>query len=197
MNGSARLRWVRLRMSVRGSTRSTGRWPDLRIGGQRRGPLAPIDSGIAGTWCYGEAGIALTRLRAVAVLGPGPHRGDAEIAVESTRRHVADALPYAIDDLSLCHGLGGAADVLLDAAAAFDDRWHEGAHVVTELGHVTLERMPMQADRGHAARMVKRRRDCFSASAESAGCSYDYTIRRHPRHSRQSDLDNACPLDVA
>ena len=118
----------------------TGRWPDLRIGGQRRGPLAPIDSGIAGTWCYGEAGIALTRLRAVVVLGPGPHRGDADIAVESTRRHVADALPYAIDDLSLCHGLGGAADVLLDAAAAFNDRWHEGAKLATEFGYVTLER---------------------------------------------------------
>ena len=66
-----------------------------------------------------------TRLRAVAVLGPGPHRGDAEIALETTRRHLADALPYAIDDLSLCHGLGGAADVLLHAAAAFGLRWHQ------------------------------------------------------------------------
>jgi lantibiotic modifying enzyme len=118
----------------------TGRWPDLRIRGQRRGPLAPIDSGIAGTWCYGEAGIALTRLRAVAVLGPGPHSGDAEIAVETTRRHLADALPYAIDELSLCHGLGGAADVLLDAAAACSERWHQVAEVVTELGRVMLER---------------------------------------------------------
>ena len=118
----------------------TGRWPDLRIRGQRRGPLAPIDSGIAGTWCYGEAGIALTRLRAVAVLGPGPHSGDAEIAVETTRRHLADALPHAIDDLSLCHGLGGAADVLLDAAALFNPRWYQVADVVTELGHVMLER---------------------------------------------------------
>ena len=119
---------------------SAGRWPDLRIRGQRRGPLSPIDSGIAGTWCYGEAGIALTRLRAVAVLGPGPHSGDAEIAIETTRRHLADALPYAIDDLSLCHGLGGAADVLLDAAAPFNPRSHQLADVVTELGHVMLER---------------------------------------------------------
>ena len=106
--------------------RSAGRWPDLRIRGQRRGPLAPIDSGIAGTWCYGEAGIALTRIRAVAVLGPGAHSGDAEIAIETTRRHLADALPYAIDDLSLCHGLGGAADVLLDAADAFNLPFAQG-----------------------------------------------------------------------
>ena len=120
--------------------RSAGRWPDLRIRGQRRGPLAPIDSGIVGTWCYGEAGIASTRLRAVAVLGPGPHTFDVEIAIETTRRHLADALPYAIDDLSLCHGLGGAAHVLLDAAAACSDRWHPVAEVVTRLGHVMLER---------------------------------------------------------
>jgi lantibiotic modifying enzyme len=99
-----------------------------------------MDSGIAGTWCYGEAGIASTRLRALAILGPGAHSGDAEIAVETTRRHIADALPYAIDDLSLCHGLGGAADVLLDAAAAFGVRWCEAADVATELGHVTLDR---------------------------------------------------------
>jgi lantibiotic modifying enzyme len=120
--------------------RSAGRWPDLRIRGQRRGPLTPIDSGIAGTWCHGEAGIALTRLRAVAVLGPGPHSGDAEIAVETTRRHLADAVPYAIDDLSLCHGLGGAADVMLDAAAAFNLRSRQVADVVTQLGQVMLER---------------------------------------------------------
>lgn len=116
----------------------TGRWPDLRIGGQRRGALAPIDSGIVGTWCYGEAGIALTRLRAVAVLGPGPHATDAEIAIATTHRHLADALPYAIDDLSLCHGLGGAADMLV-SAAGFGDRYSV-ADVVTRLGNVMLER---------------------------------------------------------
>ena len=117
-----------------------GRWPDLRIGGQRRGPLAAIDSGTAGTWCYGEAGIALTRLRAIAVLGPGPQGGDAEIALETTRKRLASALPYAIDDLSLCHGASGAADVLLFAATALDGGWHEGADAGTQLGHVALER---------------------------------------------------------
>ena len=116
----------------------TGKWPDLRIGGQRRGALAPIDSGITGTWCYGEAGIALTRLRAVALLGPGAHVGDADIALETTHRHLADALPYAIDDLSLCHGLGGAGDLLV-SAAGLDGRYRV-ADVLTRLGSVMLER---------------------------------------------------------
>ena len=119
---------------------ASGRWPDLRVGGRRRGALATIDSGITGTWCYGEAGIALTRLRAIDVLGPGPHLGDADVAVDTTCRHVADSLPYAIGDLSLCHGLGGAADVLLAAASRGDGRWYEAAARVTDLGRVALKR---------------------------------------------------------
>ena len=119
--------------------RSAGRWPDLRIAGQRRGSLAPIDSGIVGSWCYGEAGIALTRVRAATVLGPGPHRGDAEIALATTRRHLVDSLPYAIDDMSLCHGLGGAADVLLSSRALLGD-CNQAEDGLTQLRHVLLER---------------------------------------------------------
>jgi lantibiotic biosynthesis protein len=118
--------------------RATGRWPDLRIGGQSPGAVAPIDSGIEGTWCHGEAGIALTRLRALAVLGPGLHETDAEIAITTTHRHLADALPYAFDDLSLCHGLGGAADLMVSAASLGDQ--YSVADVLTQLGTVVLER---------------------------------------------------------
>jgi class II lanthipeptide synthase len=46
---------------------ASGTWPDLRIGGQRRGAQRAIASPAAGTWCHGEAGIALSRLRAIAV----------------------------------------------------------------------------------------------------------------------------------
>ena len=67
------------------------------------------------SWCYGEAGIALSRLRAREILGPGPHGSDADIAVQTTRRHIDARLQFAIDDLSLCHGAAGAADVLLSA----------------------------------------------------------------------------------
>ena len=131
---------ARSRMSDSWLDVASGRWPDLRVGGRRRGALATIDSGITGTWCYGEAGIALTRLRAIDVLGPGPHLGDADVAVDTTCRHVADSLPYAIGDLSLCHGLGGAADVLLAAASRGDGRWYDAAARVTDLGRVALKR---------------------------------------------------------
>jgi lantibiotic biosynthesis protein len=117
----------------------SGTWPDLRIGGQRRG-ARQIASAVHGTWCHGEAGIALSRLRAIAVLGPGPHGHDAEVALETTRAHLAAALPYEIEDLSLCHGAAGAADVLLSGAAALDGRWHSAADLAADLGRVALER---------------------------------------------------------
>jgi hypothetical protein len=62
------------------------------------------------------------------------------VAIDTTRRTVADSLPYAIRDLSLCHGLGGAADVLLCAPVNDEARRHGMSGLVTQLGHVVLER---------------------------------------------------------
>jgi lantibiotic modifying enzyme len=117
----------------------SGTWPDLRIGGLRRG-AQQIASSVRGTWCHGEAGIAFARLRAIAVLGPGPHAHDAEVALETTRGHLAEALSYEIEDLSLCHGAAGAADVLLSGAAALGGRWRSSADLAADLGRVALER---------------------------------------------------------
>ena len=94
---------------------TSGMWPDLRIAGQRRGRPLTATSAATGTWCHGEAGIALTRSRAAALPGWEAERRDAELARETTRRHVAGLLAHEIEDLSLCHGAAGAADVLLSA----------------------------------------------------------------------------------
>jgi lantibiotic modifying enzyme len=119
---------------------NSGTWPDLRIGGQRRGAARRIPSTAIGTWCHGEGGIALTRLRAIAVLGPESYANDADLALEATRRDLAATLPYAIEDLTLCHGAAGAADVLLCAAATRGERWREAAKLAPELGRLALER---------------------------------------------------------
>jgi lantibiotic modifying enzyme len=119
---------------------SSGTWPDLRIGGQRRGASRPIVSPAVGTWCHGEAGIALTRLRAMAVLGEGPHGHDAEVALEATRAHLAGALRYEIEDASLCHGSAGAADALLSGAELLGQRWHAATDLAAHFGHVVIER---------------------------------------------------------
>jgi lantibiotic modifying enzyme len=118
----------------------TGTWPDLRIGGQRRGAQRAMSPPTVGTWCSGEGGIALTRLRGIEVLGQQECRDDAELALEATRRELAAALPDEIDDLTLCHGAAGAADVLLCGAAALGERWQEASGLAGELGHVAIER---------------------------------------------------------
>jgi lantibiotic biosynthesis protein len=118
----------------------TGTWPDLRISGQRRNQARRFASPAIGTWCHGEGGIALTRLRAVEVLGAEACSQDAELALDATRRHVAGMLPYEIEDLTLCHGAAGSADVLLCGAAACGERWREAAGLAAELGRLALER---------------------------------------------------------
>jgi lantibiotic biosynthesis protein len=122
---------------------SSGTWPDLRAAGQRRGRPGTTGSPTTGTWCHGEAGIALTRLRAATLLGLDAERRDAEVAVETTRRHVAGLLPYDIEDLTLCHGAAGSADVLLSGAAALGQTSDEAA----ELGRIALERYDAGRDR--------------------------------------------------
>jgi lantibiotic modifying enzyme len=115
----------------------SGRWPDLRFPVRRRGE--PNRASLAtGTWCHGEAGIALTRLRAVAVLGSAAEASDVEVALETTRRHVAGLLRSEIEDVTLCHGAAGSADVLLSAGSR--------AREAVELAEFALERHGTEAD---------------------------------------------------
>jgi lantibiotic modifying enzyme len=92
---------------------ASGTWPDLRIGGQRRGPGGRVPSPAIATWCHGEAGIALTRLRAAEVLGEEIYAEEAELALATTRRELTAALASDFEDVTLCHGASGAGDVLL------------------------------------------------------------------------------------
>ena len=118
---------------------SSGRWPDLRIAGQRRKAATHIPSPAAGTWCHGEGGIALTRMRAIDLLGAEGCGDDARLALATIRRELAGALPYEIADLTLCHGAAGQAEVLLCGAAMFGEG-SEASSPATELGDVALDR---------------------------------------------------------
>lgn len=108
---------------------TAGTYPDHRLHGYRRGRPHPFPSPALGTWCHGEAGIALTRLRAAAVLGP---QEDLSPALDATRRRVEEALRDDLGDLSLCHGLAGAGDTLLCA--------HDGSGAAIALADAALER---------------------------------------------------------
>ncbi len=85
-----------------------GNWPDLRPHARGSCPVA---------WCHGAAGIALSRL-ALLRLFPDDERIAAELerALETTSAALpGPALPSRYD-FSLCHGLAGNADVLLEAS---------------------------------------------------------------------------------
>ena len=114
----------------------SGAGPDLRAGVRRRGAARRFPSPAAGTWCHGGAGIALTRLRASAVLGPAIYQDEAELALEATRRELLRAELQERDDLTLCHGAAGAADALLCGEAALA----EGRPVAVALGVAAIER---------------------------------------------------------
>jgi lantibiotic modifying enzyme len=120
----------RFRAGAEGAFAYERSWPDLR-GGHRRRTGRRIPSPMAGTWCHGEAGTALTRLRAIEVLGRDPYEAEAVTALALTRRELLAVLPYDLEDATICHGATGFADVLLTA----------GDHAIAaDLGHAALER---------------------------------------------------------
>ena len=140
----------------------------------------------------------VTRLRALAVLGPGPHGRDAEIALETTRRHLVDSLPYAIDDLSLCHGLAGAADVLLSTASVLDG-WRHVEDLSTQLRHLCLERY---ADAGLPWPGGTTPGETTPALFLGLSGIGWLLLRLHNRAtpsplSPTPMVDNSCPLDLA
>jgi lantibiotic modifying enzyme len=116
-------------------------WPDLRESpatAERSGPV------FVTFWCHGAPGIALSRLRALELGHTNDARTEAEIALETTEVWVAAAL-RAGANYSLCHGLAGNAEIMLEgdraqalvadvAAAGIESyparglRWPSGAH---------------------------------------------------------------------
>lgn len=80
-------------------------WPDFREEEDRLN--APSCVG----WCHGAPGIALTRLRAVA-LGHEECQTDARAGLATTRAALADRDDWIEGDLSLCHGRAGLGEVL-------------------------------------------------------------------------------------
>jgi lantibiotic modifying enzyme len=93
-----------------------GNWPDLR---ESRGS-APASS-FATLWCHGAPGIALSRLRAYELTGDATLRREAETAAATTQSELESWLAVG-GNFSLCHGLAGNAEILLEARAALAPR---------------------------------------------------------------------------
>lgn len=115
---------------------ATGNWPDFRGGidihgedfykeNLKAGKLDPfISSGEMVAWCHGAPGIGLSRLRAYEVSKRSEYLNQAKIAIETTKR--ASQYSLGKDSKSrtyiLCHGLGGNADIFIEAARVIGEK---------------------------------------------------------------------------
>jgi lantibiotic modifying enzyme len=89
-------------------------WPDFRYSADSS---ASGHFGVA--WCLGAPGIGLSRLRAMQIDAAMPqYRLDAETALRTVRRRLADSADPGSDDFSLCHGWAGLGDFALLATEA-------------------------------------------------------------------------------
>jgi lantibiotic biosynthesis protein len=114
-------------------------WPDFRSFASPN----PQQLGYSLAWCHGAPGIGLSRLRAFALTRDETFLREAESALAGTYRPLSLASPG--DGYSLCHGLGGNAELFLIAADTLGaERYRAVAEAVGDRGiqSVHLQRNP-------------------------------------------------------
>jgi lantibiotic modifying enzyme len=125
-----------------------GNWPDLREPDEADA-AAGRWPGWPALWCHGGLGIGLARQRVYQLTGDHLTLAEASIGVEATRRLVIAAGTAAkrghSTDACLCHGLAGAAELLLNAAATLGVREH--ARAADRVGHLLLEQRDVNGGR--------------------------------------------------
>ncbi|HXL23523.1 MAG TPA: type 2 lanthipeptide synthetase LanM [Candidatus Dormibacteraeota bacterium] len=90
-------------------------WPDLRSL-QTVQPGQKAEPSYAVAWCHGAPGIGLSRLRCFQLTGDPELRREAEAAIRTTMKALDPGLYGGQANFSLCHGLGGNAELLLYGA---------------------------------------------------------------------------------
>jgi type 2 lantibiotic biosynthesis protein LanM len=104
-------------------------WPDFRSFASPN----PQQPGYSLAWCHGAPGIGLSRVRAFALTKDETYFREAESALGGTYRPLT--VPSAADGYSLCHGLGGNAELFLVAADTLgDERYRAVADAIGDRG---------------------------------------------------------------
>jgi lantibiotic modifying enzyme len=112
-----------------------GNWPDFR-----ENPNDRRARSFSTFWCHGAPGIALARLHALRYLGDPRWRADAVVALDTTRRTTQRLLDSAGVDFSLCHGLAGNAECLIEAPRVLDaSTWHADPDIPRLVGEHGLD----------------------------------------------------------
>jgi lantibiotic modifying enzyme len=112
-------------------SRDEQNWPDLRslydpmLGAQADAAAAQGGRRLVymSAWCHGAPGIGLARLATHALTGDAACLDEARAALRTTRVGLELSLqqPAWSQNFSLCHGLAGNAELLLDAGRALGD----------------------------------------------------------------------------
>jgi lantibiotic biosynthesis protein len=149
-------------------------WPDFRYlydpdSQHLDGPTYPV------SWCHGAPGIGLDRLRAYEIFGGQALEQEAKIALRTTETILTY---FKGANFSLCHGLGGNADLLIYAAEALNDPVKMVlAEQVGEQGIEQIERQDLRWPCG-----VTDGDETPSLMLGTAGIGYFYLRLYDPRH---------------
>ena len=109
-------------------------WPDLRDP-ELSGGTVTDEPAFMSAWCHGAPGIALARLRVWELTGDEICRAEAEAALDHTAEHVLGGPEMSQTNYSLCHGLGGNCDVLLQGARILGNpAWQQRAEEIARRG---------------------------------------------------------------
>ena len=132
-----------------------GNWPDLRGSSE---PWSSAGGRSMSAWCHGGPGIGLSRLSALERLGDARWRAEAEIGLGVARDTLTQYLRHGGSDFSLCHGIAGNADILLEAAEVLGGRWETARDIAVSV-----------AAEGKARYAVDATWPCGTRSRESPG----------------------------
>jgi lantibiotic modifying enzyme len=117
----------------------TGNWPDLR--GFRKGRGRPRRRlPCAEFWCHGAAGIALSRLRAGALLDEPRYLLDARLGRDTVRAWLARMHAGGGANFSLCHGLAGNAEALRLLSESLEPPGGSDRALVEDVARAGIER---------------------------------------------------------
>ncbi len=118
---------------------AAGNWPDLREARpSRSGGSHTMDHSTY--WCHGAPGIGLSRIAAWRSTGDGGYRDQAATAMATTLASLDRGVAIRPEDLGLCHGFAGNADILLSLGRALGD---SGVAGLAGAGHLAARAAPV------------------------------------------------------
>ena len=112
-------------------------WPDFRTFGSTT-PAGEASLNYSLAWCHGAPGIGLSRLRAYELSGDELYRTEAESALRTTSKMLSSSAYTEQNNLSLCHGLTGNADLLIYASEIARD--NDSLNLVQQIGEQGIAR---------------------------------------------------------